>query len=220
MALRKEESADMRKRYPIYVQVGMIIALLLLIGAFRIHLESDSDFQAVTQEQEVVEMEEIQQTEQEVKPPPPPKPPVPVEVPNDQVLEDQDVDFDATLDFEESLEPTPPPPPEDEEEEEQEPEIFMVVEEQPEMIGGQEALYEEVEYPEFARKSGIEGTVYLQFVVDENGNVTQPTVLRSPHKLLSEEALRVIQQMKFTPGKQRGKAVKVRMSQPIRFKLN
>ncbi len=218
MSLRKEESADLRKTYPIYVQVGLVVALLLLIVAFRIDIQTNSDFEAVVQEQEVVEMEEIQQTEQQVEPPPPPRPPVPMEVPNDQVLEDTEVDFDASLDFDEPA--PPPPPPEDTGEgEEQEQEIFMVVEQQPELVGGQEALYDEIEYPNFARRSGIEGTVFIQFIVNEDGSVVEPTVLRSPHDLLSEEALRVIRLMTFTPGEQRGEAVRVRMSLPIRFQL-
>ncbi len=209
----------MRKRYPIYVEIGMIVTLLLLIAAFRINFQTESDFQAVMTEQETVQIEEVQQTQQQQKPPPPPKPPVPVEVPNDQVLEEEQVDFDATLDFDEALEEPEAPPPAPEEEEEQEPEVFMVVEEDPELIGGLKGLQEEVEYPEFARKAGIEGRVFVQFIVDENGNVTQPTVLRSPHKLLSEEALRVIREAKFKPGKQRGKSVKVKMSLPVTFAL-
>ncbi len=217
MALRKEDKADIRKRYPLYVEIGMIAALVLLIAAFRINYNPGSDVQFVMDEQDVVEIEEIQQTEQEVQPPPPPTPPVPIEVPDDAVLEDTEVDWDATLDFDEPLEQTPPPPPEPEPEPEQE--IFMVVEQQPEMIGGMEALYDEIEYPDFARRAGIEGRVFVQFVVDQEGNVTNPTVLRSPHEMLSEEALRVIQMMQFTPGMQRGEAVLVRMSIPITFEL-
>lgn len=220
MALRKTDNADIRKRYPIYIEIGLIVALLLLIVGFRANWTSDSDFEVVMEEQETVELEEVQQTKQETQPPPPPRPPVPVEVPNDQELEDQNLDLDATLDLDETLEETSPPPPEPEDDGGDEQEVFMVVEEQPELIGGMSALNEEVEYPDFARKAGIEGRVFVQFVVDENGNVTQPTVLRSPHKLLSEEALRVVKEMKFKPGKQRGKSVKVKMSLPVTFKLN
>ncbi len=101
----------------------------------------------------------------------------------------------------------------------EEAEVFVVVDQQPEMIGGMEALYNEIDYPPAAREAGIDGRVFIQFVVDENGNVTDPTVLRSPHEMLSEEALRVIRLMKFTPGQQRGEAVRVRMSTPIAFEL-
>lgn len=210
----------MHKRYPIYVEIGLILSLVVLIVAFRVPLQQESDFQAVTQEQETVELEEIQQTQQEQEPPPPPRPPVPVEVPNDAELEDTDLNLDASLDLEETLEPSPPPPePEDEGEEEEEDEVFMVVEEMPEPKGGMAALQQKIEYPEFARKAGIEGRVFVQFTVDENGQVTNPVVQRGVHKLLDQEAVRVVQETEFVPGRQRGNPVKVRMSLPITFKL-
>jgi protein TonB len=218
MGVRKDDSADLRKQYPIYVQVGMVVALLLLILAFRVDLQQESDFQVVMEEQEVVQMEEIQQTEQETKPPPPPRPPVPVEVPNDEIVEDEAVNLDASLDLNESLETSAPPPsPEEEEEEEQE--VFVVVEDRPELIGGMAALQKAVEYPEFAKKAGIEGRVFVQFVVDEQGNVQNPQVTRGVHKLLDQAAVEAVKEMKFKPGKQRGKAVKVQMSLPVTFRL-
>lgn len=220
MGVRKEDKADLRKQYPIYVQLGMIGALLLLILAFRVEWQNESDFQVVMDEQEVVEMEEIQQTQQETEPPPPPRPPVPVEVPNDEIIEDEAVDLDASLDLDESMNTSAPPPePEEEEEQEEEQEVFVVVEDRPELIGGMQALQEAVEYPEFAKKAGIEGRVFVQFVVDEEGNVTNPQVTRGVHKLLDQAAVEAVQQMKFEPGKQRGKAVKVQMSLPVTFRL-
>ena len=219
MGVRKDDSADLRKQYPIYVQVGMIVALLLLILAFRVDLRQESEFQVVMEEQEVVQMEEIQQTEQETKPPPPPRPPVPVEVPNDEIIEDEAVDLDASLDLTESLQTSAPPPAPEEEEEEEEQEVFIVVEDRPELIGGMAALQQAVEYPEFAKKAGIEGRVFVQFVVDEQGNVTNPQVTRGVHKLLDQAALEAVREMKFKPGKQRGKAVKVQMSLPVTFRL-
>jgi protein TonB len=219
MGVRKTDKADLRKQYPIYVQVGMVGALLLLILAFRVDLRQESDFQVVMEEQEVVQMEEIQQTEQETQPPPPPRPPVPVEVPNDEIIEDEAVDLDASLDLNESLNTSAPPPSPEEEEEEEEREVFIVVEDRPELIGGMAALQNAVEYPEFAKKAGIEGRVFVQFVVDEQGNVQNPQVTRGVHKLLDKAAVEAVQEMKFKPGKQRGKAVKVQMSLPVTFRL-
>jgi protein TonB len=219
MALRKEEGADLRKWYRLFVEVGLTLSLLILVVAFQLDYQSSQNFQVDLQEQEVVEMEEIQQTQQENEPPPPPKPPVPVEVPNNETIENEDVDFDASLDLEESLDTSQGPPPDaDEEEEEQEDEIFVVVEQQPD-CGGVEALQDEVEYPDFARKAGIEGRVFVQFVVNENGDVVQPEVTRGVHKLLNEEALRAVQQLNCEPGMQRGESVKVRMSLPVTFRL-
>ncbi|MEF8795589.1 MAG: energy transducer TonB [Salinivenus sp.] len=218
MSVRKEEGADLRQWYRLFVQVGLTLALLLLVVAFQLDYSRGQSFQVDLQEQETVEMEEIQQTEQQNEPPPPPKPPVPVEVPNNETIENQDVDFDASLDLDQSLDTSQGPPAPEEEEEEQEQEIFVVVEEQPQ-CGGVQALQEEVEYPDFARKAGIEGRVFVQFVVNEEGNVVQPKVTRGVHKLLNEEALRAVQELDCEPGMQRGNPVKVRMSLPVTFRL-
>ncbi len=102
--------------------------------------------------------------------------------------------------------------------------VFSVVEQMPEFPGGQQAMlkfiYEKIKYPMQARDAGIEGTVYVQFVVDERGIVTEPTIMRGPHALLNEEALRVSRLMpQWKPGYEKGNAVKVNYVLPIRFKL-
>ncbi|MCS4196911.1 energy transducer TonB [Salinibacter ruber] len=218
MALRKEEGADLRKQYPLYVEIGLVLSLTLLIVAFRADFSNESSFQVQMEEQETVDMKQIQQTQQEKEPPPPPKPPVPQEVPNNEVIENE-TDFDASLDMDERLDTSQGPPDDGEEEEEEEQEIFMVVENQPELVGGMRALQQSVEYPEFAKKAGIEGRVIVQFVVDEQGNVKNPKVTRGVHKLLNEEAVKAVKGQSFKPGKQRGQAVKVQMSLPVTFRL-
>ncbi len=218
--LRKTEKADLRKRYPLYIEVGLIVALLLLIVGFRVDWSPESDFEVELVEQEIVQMEEIKQTKQEVKPPPPPKPPVPIEVPNDEILDDIDLNLDASLDIDEPMtDLPPPPPPKQEEEEEPEPEIFVIVEQMPELIGGLAAIQSKIRYPEIAKKAGVEGRVIVQFIVDEQGNVVDPVVVRGIGAGCDEEAIRAVQQAKFKPGKQRGKPVRVKMSLPITFKL-
>ncbi len=219
MPLRKSNKADLRSTYGLFVEVSLVAALLLLILAFRANIHREGDLEIETLEQEVVQMEEILVTKQIVKPPPPPRPPVPVEVPNDEIIDDEDLDLDASLDIEEPLANLPPPPPPEEEEEEPEPEIFVVVEEMPELLGGLGEIQKKIKYPEIARKAGVEGRVILQFIVDENGDVTEPAVVRGIGAGCDEEALRVVREAKFKPGKQRGKAVKVKMSLPITFKL-
>ena len=217
MALRKTEQADLKQRYPLYVEIGMVLTLTVLIVAFRLDMSVDDSFEVQLAEQEVVQMEEIQQTQQIEKPPPPPRPPVPVEVPDDEVLDDVELDLDVSLDLDEMIDLPPPPPPA--EEEEDEPEIFVIVEQSPELIGGLAGLQKKIRYPEIAKKAGVEGRVYLQFVVDEQGNVHDPIVTRGIGAGCDEEAIRAIMEAKFKPGKQRGKAVKVKMSLPITFKL-
>ena len=222
MAIRKTDSADLRSRYTLYIQGGMIAALLLLIMAFRWDWQPETEFVIVEQEQEIVQIEEIQQTQQIEQPPPPPRPPVPIEVPNDEILDDDFLlDLDATLNLDEPVAAAPPPPPPsaEEEAEEEEPEIFVIVEDMPELIGGLAAIQSNIRYPEIARKAGVEGRVFVQFVVDEEGNVVNPVVTRGLGAGLDEEAIRAVGQAKFTPGKQRGQPVPVRMSLPITFRL-
>ncbi len=218
MALRKEEGADLRKQYPLYVEIGLVLSLTLLIVAFRADFSNQSSFQVQMEEQETVDMKQIQQTQQEKEPPPPPKPPVPQEVPNNEVIENE-TDFDASLDMDERLDTSQGPPDDGEEEEEEEQEIFMVVENQPELVGGMKALQQAVDYPDFAKKAGIEGRVIVQFVVDKQGNVKNPKVTRGVHKLLNEEAVKAVKEQSFKPGKQRGESVKVQMSLPVTFRL-
>lgn len=218
MALRKEEGANLQEWYRLFIEIGFTLALLLLVVAFQLDYQPKQTFQVDLKEQEVVEMEEIQQTQQQNEPPPPPKPPVPVEVPNNETVENEDVDFDASLDLDQSLDTSQGPPPPEEEEEEEEDEIFVVVEQQPD-CGGIKALQKEVSYPDFARKAGIEGRVFVQFVVDKNGNVVQSKITRGVHKLLNKESLRAVNQLSCEPGMQRGKPVKVRMSLPVSFRL-
>ncbi len=218
MALRKSEKANLRRKYPLFAQAGLIVSLLLLILAFNVNLRGDDSFEIVMPEQEVVQMEEIQQTKQIQKPPPPPRPPVPVEVPDDEILEDDELDLDASLDIDEVMD-LPPPPPPAEDEEEAEPEIFVIVETMPDLIGGLAAIQKKINYPPIAKKAGVEGRVIVQFVVDEKGDVVDPVVVRGIGAGCDEEAIRAVSQAKFTPGKQRGKPVKVKMSLPITFKL-
>lgn len=94
----------------------------------------------------------------------------------------------------------------------------------PEYPGGAQALYQflgaNVYYPAEARNKGIKGEVVLQFIVDRNGDVTDIEVIRSPHQLLSDEAIRVVKLLdKWQPAQQEGYKVKVRYTLPMKFKL-
>ncbi|NCP84893.1 MAG: energy transducer TonB [Bacteroidetes bacterium] len=215
MLERKKPEADLRKSYTVYMQLGLVAALGILLILFKVDIRSESDIVLQTVEQETVKMEEIEQTRQDVKPPPPPRPPVPVAVPNDEVIEDDILDLDAEIDLDAPLELPPPPPPAEEE-----PDIFVVVEKRPEIKGGMKALYKYIVYPEIARKAGIEGRVILEFVVDERGKVSNVKVLRSVGGGLDEAAISAVKKVKFTPGMQRGRPVKVRYTLPVTFKLS
>ena len=97
--------------------------------------------------------------------------------------------------------------------------VFVVVEKMPRLIGGLASIQSRIQYPALARKAGIEGKVYVEFVVDEKGNVVDPKVIRGIGGGCDQAALNAVKQAKFTPGMQHGKPVKVRYSVPIVFKL-
>ena len=97
--------------------------------------------------------------------------------------------------------------------------IFTVVEQMPELIGGLESIQREVRYPESARQAGIEGRVYVQFVVNEEGDVVYPRVTRGIGGGADEEALRAVSLAKFRPAMQMGRPVNVHFTIPIIFRL-
>ena len=110
------------------------------------------------------------------------------------------------------------------EEEIEEAEIFTIVEEMPEFPGGMtklaDYLAKNIKYPQMARESGIQGRVFVNFVVEPDGSVSNVTVMRSLGGGCDEEAMRVVKSMpKWKPGKQRGKPVRVSYILPVNFKL-
>jgi len=98
--------------------------------------------------------------------------------------------------------------------------FFVVVEEMPQLIGGLQSIQTQIRYPEMARRAGIEGRVFIQFIVNEEGEVEHPRVMRGIGGGADEEALRVVSQAKFTPGMQRGRPVRVQYSLPIYFRIS
>lgn len=102
---------------------------------------------------------------------------------------------------------------------EEEQDFFVVVEQMPELIGGLAQLQRQIRYPEMARMAGIEGRVYIQFIVNEEGEVEHPRVVRGIGGGADEEALRVVRDARFTPGFQRGRPVRVQYSLPILFRI-
>ena len=95
----------------------------------------------------------------------------------------------------------------------------MVVEKMPELKGGMSGLMSDITYPEEARKAGIEGRVLVQFIVNEDGQVENPQIIKGIGGGADEEALRVVKNAEFVPGQQRGQAVRVQYSLPVIFKL-
>ncbi len=97
--------------------------------------------------------------------------------------------------------------------------VYVVVESMPELVGGLEGIQSRLVYPEKSKAAGEEGRVFVQFLVDKGGNVKDPVIIRGVSPTLNEEALRVVRDVKFVPGKQRGESVCVKMTLPIKFEL-
>ena len=209
--IKKEPKANLRAYHTIFTQLGIICALLFLIAATNMRLEVKEklcDCEPVTPE--TVEVVDIPITKEPEKPAPH-KPSVLIEVPNDDPIEPDPITF---IDFEPG-EAIPIPEPV-----ETPPEKFEPLPEfMPEIKGGIKKLYSEIKYPEMARKAEIEGKVFVEFIVNEQGEVENPIILRGIGGGCDEEVLRVIKKMKFTPGIQNGKFVKVRMHQAVTFEL-
>ncbi|MEX2602254.1 MAG: energy transducer TonB [Balneolaceae bacterium] len=216
MSERKRPKVDLKKYYTIFLQLGLVFTLVLFIVAVKVNLESEGPESYELDEQDVIEMEEIIRTEHIETPPPPPRPPVPQEVPNDEIIDDVDLNLDADLTLDGPME-VPPPPAQDEEEPEED--FFKVVEQMPELIGGLSELQSKITYPERARRAGIEGRVFVQFIVNEQGEVENPQVIRGIGAGCDEEALRAVRDAQFRPGLQRGRPVRVQYSLPIVFRL-
>ncbi len=227
MLRHKKSNKDLKRLHFILLEVGLALSLIIFIVAFSYNLGNENNkvgsdkSETHTEKREVIQSKEVVRTTQGNQPPRPPSPQPPVEVPNSEVIEgnvqeqlDQ-IDQQVSSGQKMSL----PPPPEQNEAETEE-KIFRIVEKEPQIVGGLDSLQSLIEYPELARKAGIEGRVYLEFIVTKKGKVENPKVLRGPGAGLNKEALRVIKKATFRPGLQQGRPVNVRYSMPIRFNLN
>lgn len=224
MELKKNPKADLTKKAGMFLNLGLTLSLAIVIVAFEWRTYDDSGLVDLGQvEDDFEDILEIPPTQQ--PPPPPPKVQLPeiVEVPDEEEIEEEiEVELDVEVTEETVVEEIvfEEAPAEEEIEE-----VFTIVENQPEFPGGMPAFYkfvgDNMKYPAQARRMGIEGRVFVQFVVDKDGTVTEVKAVKGIGAGCDEEAERVLRMSpKFQPGKQRGRSVKVRMVLPIIFKLN
>lgn len=162
--------------------------------------------------------------EEKLPPPPPPVTNVPEVL--TIVRNDEEVTTTAAIIGEETGETyvIKAPPAIIEKEEEIEDVIFVVAETMPSFPNGNAALMQylskNIKYPTISAETGTQGRVIVQFVVDKDGTITNPVVVKSVDAYLDKEALRVINAMpKWTPGKQRNKPVRVKYTLPVMFRL-
>lgn len=225
MQLKKSQKASLEDKKLTYVLLGFVFVLSLCYVALEWTEKEVTKYEVADMDFQFEEEIEIQQTSQETTPPPPPPPVQEVEVLN--VVED-DVEtetIEINTEDDKDVEVIIQAPVEVKEEEEDEEVVFVVVETMPEFPGGQQALFkylsENVKYPAIAQENGIQGRVICQFVVNKDGKIVDVEVVRSGgDPSLDKEAIRVIKSMPpWKPGKQRGKAVRVKYTVPVNFRL-
>ena len=186
---RLKTNFDLKSTYFLRLELGFILSLLISITAFKVNVNLPEETDDI-----------YVQTQEEVY--------------LDEIVRTK------------QIEQAPPPPrplvpvevPNDEVLEDEE-EIFVVVEQMPELIGGLSGLQKQIVYPQMAILAQIEGRVIVQFVIDKTGSVGTVEVVRGIGGGCDEEAVRVIRTAKFKPGLQRGKPVSVKYSIPVVFNL-
>jgi protein TonB len=228
MELKKTPKADLENKKQLYFMIGLVLALgIMLVGFEWTSKASKADslgtVGAVAIEEEIIPVTR----EQEVKPPPPPPPKV-IEVLNivddDIKIDDQLMIDDSEADDKTLIDVAPVISTKKEEAEVETAEVFFIVEDMPEFPGGEAALRayiaNQIKYPVIAQENGIQGKVYVTFVVGKDGAVSNATIARGVDPSLDKEAIRVVNTLpKWKPGKQRGKAVNVSYTVPINFVL-
>lgn len=225
MEIKKTEKASLESRKRIFTEIGFIIALLIVYGAFEYTTRPNEIGELSGNALEVPDQEMAEVT-REPEPPKPeinePKPELP-EAP--EVVETDDQEEDESDSFNPT--DTDPVPLDDfkfDEPKEEKEQIFQRVEKMPSFPGGDAALLRYInshlEYPNEAIEMQIQGMVMVQFIVDENGNAVKPKILKGVSTHLDKAALDVIQKLpKFSPGEQAGNKVKVYYRVPIHFQL-
>jgi protein TonB len=227
MELKKTQKADLENKKQLYFMIGLVLALGLVLVGFEwtskaTKADSLGTVGAVAIEEEIIPITR----EQEVKPPPPPPPKV-IEVLNivdDDIKIDDELMIDTEADDKTLIDVAPVISAPKEEEEESTAEVFFIVEDMPEFPGGEAALRayiaNSIKYPVIAQENGIQGKVYVTFVVGKDGSVSNATIARGVDPSLDKEAIRVVNALpKWKPGKQRGKPVNVSYTVPINFVL-
>ena len=225
MEEKKSPKANLENKKLMFMQIGMIISLLIVWMAFehksydKREIDSSLFNREVALDEEMVEI--TKQEEQKPQPVEVPKQTTQLEIVQDDV-ETEDLNINAEVEQNEVIEEYVAP--EVVEEEVVEQEIFQIVEEMPSFPGGEAKLMEyvakNIKYPQIARETGIQGRVFVGFVVEPDGSISNVKLLRGIGGGCDEEAMRVIKSLpKWKPGKQRGKAVRVSYQIPVFFKL-
>lgn len=223
METKKNPKADLEKRRTMMFQIGLIVSLGLILMAFEWKTPDYGGIKLPPPAScNIPEDISVILTKQEAKPPKPMNATL-MRITDNENQQTIDLIIDAGIDPGEVIPPFVAPVITDEVPEETD-EPFVIVENMPAFPGGDAALMQyllsNTKYPHMARESGISGTVYITFVVEKDGSLSDIRALREVGGGCTSEALRVVQAMpRWIPGKQRGVPVRVRINLPVKFKL-
>ncbi|HOE94169.1 MAG TPA: energy transducer TonB [Candidatus Cryptobacteroides sp.] len=228
MEIKKSPKANLENKRLLFFEIGLVVALAVTLAAFEYSSKEKKQSVMTAKVEEVIEEEMVPIT-QETPPPPPETPDIPVLSDEISIVDDEievdnkilNLEDDANLgvqimDYVEEVA---------EEVIEEEAIPFQLVETKPSFQGGDANTFRNwvnsrLEYPEIAKENGIQGRVMLQFTVGSDGKVSNVVVVRGVDPVLDKEAVRVVSMSpKWTPGKQRDRAVKVTYTFPVIFQL-
>lgn len=223
MEPQKSEKADLEKLSTFFFSIGLVVTMTIVLTAFEWKdVEEKAELLAGRATDNVEEILDVPPTEQPPPPPPQIQQPQVIEVPDEEEIEDEiEVNLDVEMTDEtkvEQIEIKVEEPKEDVDE------IFTIVEETATPKGGMAAFYKYVgsklKYPSQATRMGVEGKVFVEFVINRDGTIVDVRVVRGIGAGCDEEAVRVVQSSPpWNPGKQRGKPVRQKYTLPIQFKL-
>ena len=229
MEVKKSPKASLENKRLLFTEIGLIVALLAVWGAFSYSTREKkvSDLMDVNQD---IEVEEMVPITQETPPPPPEAPKIPLLSDQIDIVEDDiKVDDDMFMNLEDNanmgVEIQDYVEQVEEEHVEEEAIPFQLVEKKPKFQGGDandfsKWVNSKLVYPEIAKENGVQGRVVLQFTVNPDGSVSGVKVLRGVDASLDKEAVRVVSSSpKWEPGRQRDRAVKVTYTFPVIFQL-
>lgn len=229
MEIKKSVKASLENKRLLFTEIGFVIALLVVYGAFE-YSTKEKAASILDGDNQIVEVEDMVPITQETPPPPPEAPKIPILSDQIDIVDDEiKVDDDMFMNLEDNanmgveimdyVEETK------EEVVEEEAIPFQLVEEKPSFNGGDANEFSKwvnskLVYPEIAKENGVQGRVTLQFTVNADGTVSNVKVLRGVDSSLDKEAVRVVSSSpKWKPGKQRDRAVKVTYTFPVIFQL-
>ncbi len=229
MEVKKTEKANLENKKLLFLEIGMVVALAAVFVAFEWQTAEQQiiELEDTTQ---VIEVEEVIATQTDTPPPPPSAPKMPVlsdqiDIVDDEVVVDDNLFLNLEDDVNMGVEIMDYVEGVEEEVIEEEAIPFQLVEEKPSFMGGDANEFskwvnQRLVYPEIAKENGVQGRVTLQFTVESDGRVTNVKVLRGVDSSLDQEAVRVVSSSpRWTPGKQRDRAVRVTYTFPVIFQL-